>query len=315
MRVTTFSAAAIVLFAAGLALLWPGRNAAPGPAVVIAQAPQAAAKQPQDPFGAPGAKAVVPKEADPFAAPPGPAAAAAPATRPATSAQKIEMELERPTQLDVVEMPLKDVVQYLQELHHMPIVLKSKRMEESGISPDVPVTKSLRGVRLRSALNLLLEDCELTYVVKDEVLQITTPQDALAMMEIRIYDCRDILSIPEATTKKEQDDPNRAVEPQPQVTKRAGGYGGTFGGGGWMSERDRRASQLMTIITTNVEPRTWQGGDFTDPNISVHGSVSEYNGLIVVTQTAQVHTKIEHVLDMLREAAGLEPTKARKVVR
>src|SRR5207253_8944747 len=39
MRVTTFSIAATLLVAAGITILWPGRNAAPGVAVVIAQAP------------------------------------------------------------------------------------------------------------------------------------------------------------------------------------------------------------------------------------------------------------------------------------
>ena len=37
MRVTTFSVAAIVLLAAGLATFWPGRNAGPGPAAAVAQ--------------------------------------------------------------------------------------------------------------------------------------------------------------------------------------------------------------------------------------------------------------------------------------
>jgi hypothetical protein len=37
--------------------------------------------------------------------------------------------------------------------------------------------------------------------------------------------------------------------------------------------------------------------------------------LIVVTQTAQTHRKIEHVLEMLRRAAGLEVSKTGKVVR
>ena len=46
-----------------------------------------------------------------------------------------------------------------------------------------------------------------------------------------------------------------------------------------------------------------------------NGTISEYNGLIVVTQTAQTHNKIERVLDMLREAAGLESPKTGKVVR
>jgi hypothetical protein len=274
MRLTTFSAAAIVLFTAGLALLWPGHNAAPGPAVVHAQ--PAAEKQPQE-------KSV---------------------SAPRLSADLvIEEKLNQPTDLDVVEMPLKDVLQYLHELHHVPIVLKAKKMEEAGVSLDVPITKSLKGIRLRSALNLILEDCDLTFVVRDEVLQITTPGDAQATMGIRIYDCRDILAMPEAGAAS-------AAAPAPSDAEPEGtprGYGGTFGG--HVSERDKRASQLISIITTNVDPSTWQ------QELGGSGSVSEYNGLIVVTQTAQVHTKIEHVLDMLREAAGLEPSKARKVVR
>jgi len=34
-----------------------------------------------------------------------------------------------------------------------------------------------------------------------------------------------------------------------------------------------------------------------------------------VTQTAQTHRKIEHLLSMLREAAGLDLTNAGRVVR
>ena len=40
-----------------------------------------------------------------------------------------------------------------------------------------------------------------TYVVKDEVLQITTTSDAMAATEIRIYDCRDILAMPAVKEK------------------------------------------------------------------------------------------------------------------
>src|SRR6476620_4508 len=39
MRMTTFSAAAMGLVAAGLAIFWPGRRAAPGIAVAVAQLP------------------------------------------------------------------------------------------------------------------------------------------------------------------------------------------------------------------------------------------------------------------------------------
>jgi negative regulator of sigma E activity len=291
MRLTTFSVAAMILLAAGLAIFWPGRNAAPGLAVVIAQAPNA------DPFATPPAgQEAAPKVAQ-EAAPEQPKG-------PQPSADLvIEERLNKTTDLEFVEMPLKDVVAFLQDSHQIPIVLKVKKLDEAGISVDTPMTKQVRGIKLKSALNLILEDLELTYVVRDEVLQITTPQDAQATLEIRIYDCRDILAMPPAADK---------LEPAGGAPMPGSGFGG---GGGFVSERDHRAQQLITIITTNVDPPTWQGNVVNGVMNSASGSVSEFNGLIVVTQTAQTHKKIEHVLDMLREAAGIEPTKARKVVR
>jgi hypothetical protein len=94
----------------------------------------------------------------------------------------------------------------------------------------------------------------------------------------------------------------------------AGGPPGMMGGMGMAmpanqprNEHEVHAQALIQLIVTNVEPDSWSemGGP---------GSISAYHGLIVATQTAQVHKKIERVLDMLREAGGLE-VGAKKVVR
>jgi hypothetical protein len=90
----------------------------------------------------------------------------------------IRAALNEKTTVDVVEQPLKDVVMYLSELHKIPIVLNAKKLEEASISPDTPVTKSVRGITLRSALNLVLRDLELAYVVENGVLTITTQEEA-----------------------------------------------------------------------------------------------------------------------------------------
>ena len=66
-----------------------------------------------------------------------------------------------------------------------------------------------------------------------------------------------------------------------------------------LTEHEMRAQRLIDLITNNVDPDSW-----TD--VGGPGSISEYHGLIVVTQTAQTHKKVEHVLNMLRQAAGLE---------
>ena len=59
-------------------------------------------------------------------------------------------------------------------MHAIPIVLNAKKLEEAGVNIDTPVTKRLKGLTLRSALNLLLDDLELTYAVQNGVLMITT---------------------------------------------------------------------------------------------------------------------------------------------
>ena len=59
---------------------------------------------------------------------------------------------------------------------------------------------------------------------------------------------------------------------------------------------------------TNVDVDSWD-------DVGGPGSISEYNGLVVITQTAAVHKKVERLFDMLREAAGLEVPKSGKVVR
>ena len=110
--------------------------------------------------------------------------------------EKIFNELNRVTEIDVVEMPLKDVVLFIQDRHGIPIVLSQKKLEEASVSTDTPVTKSLRGVTLRSALRLILKDLELTYVVRNEVLQITTPEDAESELITKVYPVGDLVVPP-----------------------------------------------------------------------------------------------------------------------
>jgi len=175
-RLTTFSVAATLLVAASLVIFWPGRNAGPGVAAVEAQAP---------------------KGADPFAPPvsaPGPQVAGERRGEHVTPRTRVEAELDKPTSVDFVEQPLKDALMYLADVHQIPIYLRKTKLEEASIPPDKPVTISLRGVPLRTTLDLMLDELELTYYSKD-VLIITTPEDAESNLETRVYDCRDLLTM------------------------------------------------------------------------------------------------------------------------
>ena len=95
-------------------------------------------------------------------------------SRQSPAEKKIEEALKQPTQIEFVETPLKDVVDYLKDLHHIEIQLDSAALKELGIDESTPVTKNLKGTSLRSALKLLLDELQLKHVVHNEVLLITS---------------------------------------------------------------------------------------------------------------------------------------------
>lgn len=59
----------------------------------------------------------------------------------------------------------------------------------------------------------------------------------------------------------------------------------------------RRAQQLMSLITTTVHPESWS-------EVGGMGAIAEFDGLLVVTHTSAVHQGVENVLEMLRESAA-----------
>ncbi len=107
--------------------------------------------------------------------------------------KKIRKELEHETTMEFIETPLQDAVDYLKDLHQIEIQLDTKALEEAGIGSDTPVTRTLKGVSLRSALRLMLGAMELTYVIKDEVLLITTTDVASNELVTKAYPVADLV--------------------------------------------------------------------------------------------------------------------------
>ena len=77
-----------------------------------------------------------------------------------TAEKKIDDALKSPTQLEFVETPLTDVIDYLKDYHKIEIQLDKKALDDVGIGTDTPVTINLKGISLRSALRLMLQGIE-----------------------------------------------------------------------------------------------------------------------------------------------------------
>lgn len=74
----------------------------------------------------------------------------------------------------------------------IPILIDEPALMDEGISNDSPVNLSLAGISLKSALRLMLEPLQLTAVIDEQVLKITTIIKAEEMVGIMIYDIHDL---------------------------------------------------------------------------------------------------------------------------
>ena len=107
--------------------------------------------------------------------------------------KRINEQLNAPTQMEFIDTPLSDVIEYLKDLHGIEIQLDKKKLEELGVASDTPITRSLKGVTFRSALRLILHELDLTYLVDNEVLLITTQEAADQKLKTKVYPVADLV--------------------------------------------------------------------------------------------------------------------------
>jgi len=100
---------------------------------------------------------------------------------------RIRRELDAPTEWEFIETPLQVVIETVKDYHAIEIEVDVRAFAEVGIPGDCPITRKVKGVSLRTALTLVLRDLGLTIVVLDDVLLITTPEEADAMLQTHVY--------------------------------------------------------------------------------------------------------------------------------
>jgi hypothetical protein len=102
--------------------------------------------------------------------------------------KKIEAALEQPTEVSFTDNPLEEALNYLEDVHHIEIWMDRQALVSDGVAPDQQVTLVITGVALKSGLSMILEPLNLDYIIKNEVLVITTADKANEHFETRVYD-------------------------------------------------------------------------------------------------------------------------------
>ena len=105
-----------------------------------------------------------------------------------THEKKIREALESQIEtLNFRETSLLDVAEQIEDDYGIQVELDSRALEDAGLHPESPVTRSLAGISLRSALRLILGGMDLTYLIKDDVMLITTKDAASENLTIVSY--------------------------------------------------------------------------------------------------------------------------------
>ncbi|MGA2257509.1 MAG: hypothetical protein ABSG53_22850, partial [Thermoguttaceae bacterium] len=107
---------------------------------------------------------------------------------------EIEKKLQTPVNYSCRNRPLSDVLNQLAKLVNVNIHLDEEGLREEGQSPDTPVTLELASdIQLKSYLNLILEKYHLCYIIKNEVLNITSETKKGDHVYTQVYQVGDLV--------------------------------------------------------------------------------------------------------------------------
>jgi type II secretory pathway pseudopilin PulG len=150
----------------------------------------------------------------------------------------------------------RDVVDYVQERAGVSILVDRDSLREANVEYDDPVSLSVKKATVRTILRKILGDRNLTYIIKDGVIQVVTPQKARETMVVRSYPLGDFL---------------------PTANPR-------FGFLGNRAQMYQAVQQVIDMIQGSIEPGSWQvnGGPGTI-------TFNEATRSLIIRNSAELH--------------------------
>jgi len=207
------------------------------------------------------------------------------------------------------ETPLVDVLSQLSKQLSVNIVVRWQRLEELGVLKDTPISFKVRNLRLSQVLWMImnqgpLEGVKLAYRADRDMILISTADDLDSYMVVKVYPVEDLIAAePVAPVMSFGRDAGYVTSVRPTVAAGAVAVQPVierFRSGVTLSgdnnpfddedqnadddedDRERRIRELINVITTTLEPDSWQvnGG---------RGTIAPFRGMLVVRASPRVH--------------------------
>lgn len=175
--------------------------------------------------------------------------------------KKIIEALDKPYSVDFKERPLEEALQDLSTMFDQPLLIDKKSLEDLGLDLKRGSTLQAKGISGRTVLRSVLGAQGLTFIVKDEAVQIMTVEKARTMMTTRVYYLGDLV-------------------------KGTGDFGDIrFGPQINFLQQQENVRVLMESIR-KIDPLSWGGPDTGGAGTVVYHAPSQS---IIVRNSAEVH--------------------------
>ena len=142
---------------------------------------------------------------------------------------------------------------------------------------------------MQTILSTVTTSLDLAYRIDAEnIISITTRWDVDSRLPVRIYDCRELIAwsaghrLDQIATNPTPAHPNLA--PSEREAKK----------------NNHRAAELIDLIKSCVEADSWD-------DVGGRGTINNYYGLLLVSQSFEAHSRIERFLETLRSVATAGP--------
>jgi type II secretory pathway component GspD/PulD (secretin) len=250
--------------------------------------------------------------------------------------KEIERRLSTPVNIDFRGATLQQVINDLHVMTKLNIVpaLEAIR-DENPRALEQPIQLKLDDVSLKSALNILLRQAHLTYVIQDDALQITTERAARGKLVQKVYSVADLvipidnyaIANPSNLMKKFEESgqhpttngittgstpglglpagspvsPGTQLSTQPSSPGSATSASPTGASTYQTLAKNTLEDVLMKLIANTVAPQSWN-------DVGGPGTIDYFpiGMALVINQTPDVQEQVAELLEALRRLQDLE---------
>lgn len=180
----------------------------------------------------------------------------------------IDKALDTVVELEFKDTSLEQLAKRINAEFKIPAILDLPRLKSAGINPEDKFTKSMSGVTLRTALDLIYLEMGLSYTIIGEAYVITSRAAGAQQLTHRAYDVTDLMSGKSLSTTVVQ------LRIPPDIAQ--------------------RINALIKSIQSTVQPESWDELGGLGTMVYLNGRNRRH--FIVVLQAEPCHYEIKRML-------------------